>query len=376
MSMTDVLEVAEEFNRQINMPPASAQFERQVTSISNPGEASRQVTNNTNSSRFQSTNISMLPGPRVHEDSICMSNEDFDRQVSTGTVQEFMQQEAEENSDESLSEDQCCAICFEPETTFVDVPCKCTLNYCATCWDRALTASVATRGRAQCPSCRMAFRVDYDPEVRSLVLSKEVSRAVLADWRTRLYDKAKPTQIKLLQDYGQANYGEASCDQPLCICGSSWERIDRRERIIRLLKDTEPGWRSWTAEEERRVETLALGSLVTCDLCTEPAMRSGFLWTCKKGPHTLLHPAAYDVCDECFTCYTGVHHSTEEMAHRDPGGSHGQKAVPLGAVSAGAVPAMSPENQRHMSFTERARRTVSALVSGLQPHSTFTHAQA
>jgi hypothetical protein len=378
-SVMDISEVADEFNRQItpfctsnDCIPHSSHFERQVTSISNPGDAAlRQLTNNTNTSsmRLQSTNRSLLPGSldSMEEDSV------FDRQVSTGTVQDFMRQEGAESTEDSLSSDeQVCAICFE-SAAFVDVPCKCTLNYCATCWDRALTASVATRGRAQCPSCRMAFRVDYDPEVRSLVLTKEVSRAVLADWRTRLYDKAKPTQIQLLKSYGEANHGEASCAEPLCICGGTWERIDRKERIVRLLRDTEPGWRSWTQEEERRVETLALGSLVTCDLCTEPAMRSGFLWTCKKGPHTLLHPAAYDVCEECFMRYTGVQGYEDTVSVR-LNAPESRKAIPLGAVSAGSVPSMSnDENPRHLSFTERARRTVQSIYMGLQSQSHAHH---
>lgn len=233
------------------------------------------------------------------------------------------------------------------------------------------------------------------------MLSKEVSRAVLSDWRARLYDKAKSTQIKLLQDFGQVAKGtdfmssgldeprepycgirilsardQLASPEPQCICGSSWERIDKRERISRLLKDTEPGWRSWTPEEEQRVESLAMGSLVTCDLCTEPAMRSGFLWTCKKGPHTLLHPAAYDVCEPCFLRYTKLTGQEEMFATgMDSPRRNGKPPVPLGAVSAGALrPPRGHSDGRQISGSERlidrARRSMAAILGS---HSSQVH---
>merc|ERR1719359_231906 len=93
-------------------------------------------------------------------------------------------------------------------------------------------------------------------------------------------------------------------NEPLCVCGSAMERIDRNTRILRMLDDTEPGWRSRVTEAERLVKSLAVSSLITCDLCDEVAMRTGFVWTCRNGPHTVLHPAAYDVCEQCFNRFS------------------------------------------------------------------------
>eukprot|EP00913_Durusdinium_trenchii_P023681 g22245.t1 len=83
--------------------------------------------------------------------------------------------EAREAADDVLErppETEECAICFEPGT-FVDLPCSCAIKYCTSCWDRALATSVTVRGRAQCPSCRSAFKVDFDTESSSLVFSKD-----------------------------------------------------------------------------------------------------------------------------------------------------------------------------------------------------------
>ncbi|OLP97470.1 hypothetical protein AK812_SmicGene20200 [Symbiodinium microadriaticum] len=54
------------------------------------------------------------------------------------------------------------------------------------------------------------------------------------------------------------------------------------------------------------VERLLDSSLVTCDLCDQVAIRAKGVWTCKAGPHTVMHPAAYDVCESCFEAYSGM----------------------------------------------------------------------
>jgi len=253
---------------------------------------------------------------------------------------------------ESSDEDSVCAICFE-HRPFVNLPCACRINYCATCWDRALATSVTVRGRAQCPSCRSGFRIDFNQDAACLVFSKEEKTTMtVADWRSRLYGKARPVQIRLLKDFGTGvkaasssaeasdgavevtplrksriiSLGEeppalsssqppappSSCE-PLCVCGAVLENIDSRTRIIRMLEDTEPGWRSRVLEAERLIDSLASSALITCDLCEDIATRSGGVWTCKNGPHTVLHPAAYDVCESCFAHYADCGNAKQQI---------------------------------------------------------------
>lgn len=207
-----------------------------------------------------------------------------------------------------------CAICFEPGT-FVDLPCSCAIKYCTSCWDRALATSVTVRGRAQCPSCRSAFKVDFDTESSSLVFSKDPQGTAACDWRSQLYEKVRHVQIRLLQGYGNATTAQSSspsCGRwdaiPHCVCGAELEHISSRSRILRFLEDMDSSWRHRIADN--MVERLLDSSLVTCDLCDKVAIRrpgSKGLWTCKNGPHTVMHPAAYDVCESCFEKYSGVH---------------------------------------------------------------------
>lgn len=290
------------------------------------------------------------------------------------------------------SEDTVCAICFESRQ-FVKLPCACTTKYCGPCWDRALAASVTVRGRAHCPSCRMALRVDYNADAESQVFSKETERATLAQWRQRLYKKARPVQIRLLQDYGR-QHGTAQarrqlCEkfqEPLCVCGDVLEKIDGNSRVVRMLEDTEPGWRSRVHHDERLVHKLAMSSLITCDLCDEVAMRTGYVWTCKNGPHTVLHPAAYDVCEQCFNNfsasgvkeaqkaeqYTGVSlppltddvTNTEACQHTDNTGCTGSL---FRAMRWPRSPATSPTGaRRSSSMSGRARSAMNTVVRGLR----------
>jgi len=221
---------------------------------------------------------------------------------------------AEPAPDEAHDSDECCAICFEPGK-FVDLPCSCAVKYCGGCWDRALAASVALRGRAHCPSCRSAFKVDYDTESSRLVFSRDPQGTAACDWRTQLYEKVRSVQIRLLRGFGTAAKtrawnGSSRCcgfeDVPRCVCGAELEHISSRSRILRLLEDMEPGWRSRVTQADDMVERLLDSSLVTCDLCDKVAIRAKGVWTCKAGPHTVMHPAAYDVCESCFEKYSGV----------------------------------------------------------------------
>jgi len=239
-------------------------------------------------------------------------------------------------------DDALCAICFE-EGPFVSLPCACRIDYCSACWDRALATSVSVRGHPQCPSCRTGFHIEYNQEAQRLEFSKEDEAMTRADWRACLYGKTKPLQKKLLKDFGaavkhasmfaeevpdekvpermvpeecnlyskQAQDESWSCSkhregcEPLCLCGAVLERLSGRDRILRLLQDTDPDWRSRVMDPEKCISTLVSSSLVTCDLCDENAMTTGFVWTCSNGPRTVMHPAAYDICESCFTCHSG-----------------------------------------------------------------------
>jgi len=236
---------------------------------------------------------------------------------------------------EDIDEFEACAICFE-QKEFIALPCACKVNYCASCWDHALAASVAARGRACCPSCRASLRVDYDPVEGRLTFAAS-GEALVDDWRAQVYGKARPVQIQLLQRYGQdlaeraaagahgdsekpaasiigiAHACEPHADQlegvvPVCVCGAEMERMSSKQRIERMLYDTDPNFAShFGTNQDELVERLMKCALVTCDLCQQLATRTGACWTCKNGQNTILHPASYDVCEACFEQYAGAH---------------------------------------------------------------------
>mmetsp|Transcript_93608 Transcript_93608/g.241877 ORF Transcript_93608/g.241877 Transcript_93608/m.241877 type:complete len:304 (-) Transcript_93608:222-1133(-) len=245
------------------------------------------------------------------------------------------------------AEEDVCVICFEPGS-FVSLPCNCQLKYCMPCWDRALATGVMLRGKPQCPSCRQVFHVDFDPIKGELVCSPcppDASASSSSDIRSRIYAKARPTQIKHLRTYGQAvaswtksssstdsaaapsseeadevecSGGEAS-PHPMCVCGSELECITPRSRILRMLEEHDPNWRSHVREADCIIKKLVDSALVTCDLCEKDATRSGNVWTCKRGQHTLLHPAAYDVCEKCFLKFAGTSPQLQPERHDHPG---------------------------------------------------------
>lgn len=116
--------------------------------------------------------------------------------------------------------------------------------------------------------------------------------------------------------------------RPWCICGAPLERLSSRERILRMLEDTDKEWRSRSRDNpDALIDRLLANSLVTCDLCEEDAVRSGAVWTCRSGPHTVLHPAAYDVCEHCFHEYSGRWREPQPAAAtRAPPGGEARRA--------------------------------------------------
>lgn len=238
-----------------------------------------------------------------------------------------------EPTEPRTAEEDVCAICFELQP-MAKLPCACRMSYCAPCWDRALAASVAVRGRPQCPSCRCVFSVDFD------VVSGEIELRGLRDefasggnWKKRMYWKTRERQIELLRQYGDqlvapspeesedSTVSSTACSDssgrpegaasdvealpaasPLCVCGGLLERIDGVARVQLVLDENRPGWRLREGAD-RIVKSLTKRPLVTCDLCGEIATLSGSCWTCPKGSRTLLHLDSYDVCEHCFAAH-------------------------------------------------------------------------
>mmetsp|Transcript_25428 Transcript_25428/g.67590 ORF Transcript_25428/g.67590 Transcript_25428/m.67590 type:complete len:338 (+) Transcript_25428:39-1052(+) len=317
--------------------------------------------------------------------------------AATMDVHEKGEQEEEEE------EETLCAICFEHKQ-FVNLPCACTINYCGSCWDRALASSVSLRGRAQCPSCRSVFQVDFDPLARGLVFSRDAgggSGSGTTEWRSRVYGKAKSVQIELLRDYGatlaahrgmpsvaaaaaaapgaspgrgaategalgsemsSAQSPIAALPQPLCVCGAHLEKVTSRRRVERMLQDADSGLRLNHVEVDRLVDRLVNSALVTCDLCEDVATRSGAVWTCENGSHTVLHPTAYDVCERCFCKHVGLGSlGSSESVHA--AGSHGG--------SGGSGPTGSEEHtSRYASCIAAIRRASRAVPCPLGRRST------
>jgi len=286
--------------------------------------------------------------------------------------------------------EECCAICFE-HRAFISLPCSCRVNYCTSCWDRALATSITVRGRAQCPTCRSDFCVDFNPEAGGLVFSQDTDGTAARDWRSRLYGKAKPVQIQMLRDFGASMAGGAKgysgntltvagagvCQEakvaerrtgrlPLCVCGGELERVSSRVRIFRLLEATDPSWRSRISNHEALISRLLASALVTCDLCQEVATRTGHVWTCKNGQQTVLHPAAFDVCETCFALHAGQEvakicvRNQRSLERRCNSCGHAARRAPP-VRSHDTVPTNSPTS----SLPARVRRFVESALASL-----------
>jgi len=207
------------------------------------------------------------------------------------------------------TQDAECAICFETLESgggAVPLPCDCRIAYCARCWDRALAASMTACGRALCPSCRTPMHVDFNAAESRLCFSRVASSSSEDNWRQRLYAQAKPLQIELLQRYGEecpgdnANSTGSTCLAersklaPRCICGSRLECTAIRDRVLSYIHEGSP-----LPPLPSQFEALMYNPPVVCDICSR-SVRSDRVWSCANGRRTVLHAAAYDVCDTCF----------------------------------------------------------------------------
>lgn len=94
----------------------------------------------------------------------------------------------------------------------------------------------------------------------------------------------------------------AQLQAPLCVCGSSLERVATKERSRRFVMRQ----MDCPADSRRVEEVLARyeetgSSDQICDLCENIIPIRGFTWTCKNEDATILHANTYDICDLCFT---------------------------------------------------------------------------
>jgi len=221
---------------------------------------------------------------------------------------------------------EACAICFETRPSMT-LPCACKATYCRSCWNRAMASSVKRRGQAQCPSCRMAFCVDLDPDTGHLLFSKQDATMNQDRWQPRLSSKAKVVQIRLLKTYGSKikqqvaaandstnapcigatakSLNESAKDpmsgityhmlhKPTCVCGGSLEHVTYRKRFSSLREDFAVDWRH------------RVSYVISCNLCDTVVPQKGSLWTCEDGCRSVLHPASHDICEPCFSKHASL----------------------------------------------------------------------
>lgn len=196
------------------------------------------------------------------------------------------------------------------------------------------------------------------------------------DWQHRLYQQAKPTQIHLLQLFGgrapqslrngdvavrpwwpwprssddtpsHASHEEyhvplsgddaglevsepcpslpqraaAATAKPQCVCGSSLRRVSVQERVWAFFNEEVLG-----APPPHVVDRLLASPPIFCDICERRLGACQRVWTCENGRRTVLHAAAYDVCEACFELHVhgdtrlAVENSREDARSRWKGG--------------------------------------------------------
>lgn len=188
------------------------------------------------------------------------------------------------------------------------------------------------------------------------------------NWQQRLYEQAKPTQIHLLRQYGgrapeslngvavqpwgpwprsaildpqpqsndmpeeQPGLASASespsrsstdseaeetglrCDVlPRCICGSSLHHVSVQERVRAFVTEEAP-----VPPPHHFVDRLLANPPIFCDICDRRLSASSGVWTCENGGRTVLHAAAYDVCEACFAFHVHGDTTLAVNSYRDP----------------------------------------------------------
>jgi len=254
-------------------------------------------------------------------------------------------EEPEEVAAAALKEEYTdCAICFEALDSkggAIPLPCDCRVPYCAECWDRALAASISACGRALCPSCRGGMRVDFDASSGRLKFSRGSelgSDEADDDWRKRLYAQALPKQIELLRRFGaqrtasaqlenESSAGEgqpstssgasqATAVEPArCVCGCCLAEVSVRDRVLIFVQEEAP-----ITPPPSVLQHLMMSPPIMCDLCGRRLRPSSKVWTCENGRRTMLHAAAYDVCESCFVFHA---YGIEDAEHQEDDEEYG-----------------------------------------------------
>lgn len=171
---------------------------------------------------------------------------------------------------------------------------------------------------AQCPTCRTAMRVDFNPETGQLQFTSQgPGLDALRDplMRVRLQEQARPRQVWLLEQHGARLAALASAVDsppvPECVCGSRLVRGTVRGRVrawvakcLRVTPEEVEG-DSRVTEVTNRYLDGTLDVPLTCDICQSlngpSRMKAdGEVWTCMAGTTTILHGLSFDVCEECY----------------------------------------------------------------------------
>jgi len=187
-----------------------------------------------------------------------------------------------------------CVICFEELDVVggaVELPCDCRVEYCASCWYDT-TVDKLTFFRA--PD-------NASPEPAFAPVGSE---GVGEDWTRQVYNQLRPKQIALIRQFGEQcdSKGEmtrrSSCF-PRCVCGSNMRYVTIKDRVWQLIHEGP------TVPPESLVpiimEQILQSPPIMCDLCETNVQADGGVWSCENGQRTMLHSAAYDVCEACFS---------------------------------------------------------------------------
>jgi len=192
------------------------------------------------------------------------------------------------------------------------------------CWDKALAQSFNSCGRARCPTCRAAVRVDFDPDSSIPSFTQDHEDMDPNNMRQRIAEQMRPVQIRLLKAYGAAHPLEhdsdreedlsealskalvaASCtggdktEGAPCVCGSCLKRVSLAERKDLLNLQIQ----AWQDSQDFR--PFLVDAQVVCDLCDGPTSADGqqASWVCVNGDGTIKHATFYDICDRCVVLH-------------------------------------------------------------------------
>lgn len=233
-----------------------------------------------------------------------------------------------------------CAICFCDVEHRTELPCNCTVAYCAPCWDQALARSFQVVGCAQCPTCRAAVRVDFDPSKERLVFTRDdetnlesrcsssACQMRIANHQKRLAMQAQPVLIQHLRRFGQAlpphllvshsddtelepsTHAEicaiAASGFPRCICGASLQRLSAEQRASLWCRQRVPELRTDSPRFAQLLLRAQDVGISYCDMCDASTPPGRSVWTCSNGDRTIMHANAFDICDACFVKHACV----------------------------------------------------------------------